>query len=174
LVERLDTSCHQRDGFCCGNEALDTYLTEQANQSQSRDCAITYVLIEDPGDNRVNPCQVVGYITLISQSIPLAECPAWVAKKITNKPLLPAILVARMAVDNKFKGRKLGEALLVKVALRVAKEQADSIGGCAIVFLDAKDDVAKSFYLRYGFMELPKNPFQLFMPMSEIRKLFSN
>lgn len=121
----------------------------------------------------MNPCQIAGFITLVSTTIPLADCPAWVAKKITNKPQLPALLLARMGIDNRHKNKRLGEFLLVKIALLAAKEQSE-IGGCFAVFLDAKDDTAKDFYMKYGFMELPKDRFKLFMPMAEIRKLFSN
>lgn len=172
LLERLDTDIHKRDGFSCGNAALDSFLLAQANQAQVKDLSSTYVLIEDPGHDRANPCQVVGFITFVGREIPLIDCPEWVSKK-TNKAAIPAIFIGRMAVDTRHKGKRLGEFLLVNVALTAAKEQ-NEISGCFAVFLEAKDDVAKNFYLKYGFMELPRDRFTLFMPMSEIRKLFSN
>jgi len=43
----------------------------------------------------------------------------------------------------------------------------------AVVVVDAKDDSAAAFYKRYGFIELPKTPKRLFLPMATIEKLFS-
>ncbi len=40
------------------------------------------------------------------------------------------------------------------------------------VLVDAKDDAARSFYKKYGFIELPKIDKRLFLPMATIEKLF--
>jgi hypothetical protein len=43
----------------------------------------------------------------------------------------------------------------------------------AVVIVDAKDDSAAVFYKKYGFIELPKTPKRLFLPMATIEKLLS-
>jgi len=43
----------------------------------------------------------------------------------------------------------------------------------AAVIVDAKDDQAVAFYKKYRFMELPKIPKRLFLPMATIEKLFT-
>jgi hypothetical protein len=43
----------------------------------------------------------------------------------------------------------------------------------AVVIVDAKDDSAAAFHKRYGFIELPKTPKRLFLPMATVGKLFS-
>jgi hypothetical protein len=42
-----------------------------------------------------------------------------------------------------------------------------------VVIVDAKDDSAAAFYKKYGFIELPKTPKRLFLPMATIEKLLS-
>jgi hypothetical protein len=48
-------------------------------------------------------------------------------------------------------------------------EQVASTG----VVVDAKDDAARAFYRKYGFIELPKVNKRLFLPMDTIEKLFA-
>jgi len=36
-------------------------------------------------------------------------------------------------------------------------------------FVDAKDSEAKAWYHQYGFMELPDNPLELFLPVSTLK-----
>ena len=58
---------------------------------------------------------------------------------------LPAILLARMAVDSRHSGRGLGAALLKHFMLK-ALEVAQSVG-VRVLLIHAKDDEAKSFYM---------------------------
>ncbi|MGC2270527.1 MAG: hypothetical protein WA539_00975, partial [Candidatus Sulfotelmatobacter sp.] len=37
--------------------------------------------------------------------------------------------------------------------------------------VDAKDEDAKQFYLKYGFASMPENDMRLFLPMATIDKL---
>jgi hypothetical protein len=55
---------HDREGFSCGNRALDHYLKEQANQDLRRACAVPFVLIPSAGESAV-----LGYYTLSSFGI---------------------------------------------------------------------------------------------------------
>jgi len=43
----------------------------------------------------------------------------------------------------------------------------------AAVIVDAKDERAAAFYKKYGFIELPKTPKRLFLPVAAIERLFS-
>jgi hypothetical protein len=42
----------------------------------------------------------------------------------------------------------------------------------AVVAVDAKDENARKFYLRYGFIPLPTEQNRLFYPVKTIEKLF--
>jgi ribosomal protein S18 acetylase RimI-like enzyme len=43
----------------------------------------------------------------------------------------------------------------------------------AAVIVDAKDERAVAFYKKHGFIELPKIPKRLFLPMATVEELFS-
>lgn len=53
------------------------------------------------------------------------------------------------------------------ICLRPLAENAGIIG----LFVDAKDEVAKAYYERYGFLSLKDIPLELFIPLSTIRQL---
>lgn len=74
---------------------------------------------------------------------------------------MPAILLGRMAVDRDHQGQGLGAELLRHFMLK-AIDVAGSVGVRAVL-VHAKDDRAKSFYLRYGFAESPIDPLTLLM-----------
>jgi len=40
-------------------------------------------------------------------------------------------------------------------------------------FVDAKDAEAAVYYKQFGFIPLPDNPFELFLPLTTIRQAFS-
>jgi hypothetical protein len=48
-------------------------------------------------------------------------------------------------------------------------EVFDSVGGIGL-FVDAKDDAATAYYEQFGFVPLPDNPLQLFLPLQTIRE----
>jgi hypothetical protein len=66
--------------------------------------------------------------------------------------------------------RQLGEYLLLD-ALHRSLMQTSQIGSAAIV-VDAKNESAQSFCLRYGFIQLPDHSKRLFLPMKTIETLF--
>jgi hypothetical protein len=49
----------------------------------------------------------------------------------------------------------------------VISDNAGIIG----LFVDAKDEKAKNYYLRYGFVSLQDNPLEMFLPLSTVRDL---
>src|ERR1700730_14382288 len=97
---------HEREAFSCGKEPLDRYLTQQASQDLKRHLATIYVLCEPPSRT------VLGYYTLSALSVTPQDLPAALARKLPRYPLLPAILIGRIARDLQYPGRRLGERLL--------------------------------------------------------------
>jgi len=57
-------------------------------------------------------------------------------------------------------------------ALKQALDQSKIIASTAVV-TDAKDERAKNFYKKYGFVELPDHPNRLFLPMKTIEQMFA-
>ncbi len=58
-------------------------------------------------------------------------------------------------------------------ALRRSLEQSRAIASMAVI-VDAKDEEARNFYVKYGFIELPDNPHRLFLPMKTIAAMFKS
>lgn len=157
-------SRHERENFSCGKDLLDQYLRHQASQDVKRNLAACFVWAEESSG------MVRGYYTLSGTSVKGKLIPVNFRKKLPKSySTVPAILLGRMAVDKKFQGQGLGKLLLVD-ALRRCVEASESIGAFALV-VDPLDEQAKSFYARYGFIELPDSG-KMFLPMKTIRKLF--
>jgi predicted GNAT family N-acyltransferase len=169
-LERLDTARHSRAEFSCGKPPLDEFLRTQASQAQGKYVSSTHVLVvanQKVAEGKLIP--IVGYLTMVSAEIPLTEIPASL-KMVTNKIRLPALLLARMAVDTAHKGKDLGEFLLKRAFL--AAHEMNQASGCFTLFVDAKDQDSKSFYIKYGFTPFADQPMRLFFPMFKIEKLF--
>lgn len=158
---RLNVSIHVRGAFDCETEALNNFLKTQAAQAQEKDLSSTHVLV-------VEGNSIAGYVTLRTADLPCASLPDDLAKKYPKNQPIPALLLARMAVDRNHKGKGLG-LFLLKFAFMEAIEQADR-GGCAFLFVDPKDEAARSFYLKYDFRPLPVHLTRLVIAVSTLRK----
>jgi len=86
---------------------------------------------------------------------------------------VPTFHLARMAVDEKFRGKnlRLGELLLFH-ARRRAKVAADAAGLYAVEVV-AKDADAAGFYGKYAFQSLVDDPLHMYLPMSTVKKMFA-
>ena len=78
-----------------------------------------------------------------------ADIASAVSTKLPRYPM-PAALIGRLAVDERARGRRLGEQLLID-ALRRVVDAAETIG-CLGVIVDAKDEEAEAFYSKYDFV----------------------
>jgi len=156
---------HDRAVFSCGVAALDQYLQRQAGQDVRKKVAAVFVLT---GDGR----KVAGFYSLSAHVVHLADVPAEVGKKLPRYPDVPATLLGRLAVDQEHRGQGLGEFLLLD-ALHRALLATERVASAAVV-VDAKDDAARQFYCRYGFLPFPSQPNRLLYPMKAIEKLLGH
>ncbi len=154
---------HERGAFSCGVPSLDRYLIQQARQDAVRRVAAVFVLVGD------SPNEIAGYYTLSASSVRLSDVPQEFAKRLPRYPLVPAILLGRLAVDTRFRGHRHGEYLLLDALDRSLRNSAE-IGATAII-VDAKDLEARSFYERYGFTRFSPDASRLFLPMKTVEKL---
>jgi predicted GNAT family N-acyltransferase len=152
---------HQRDDFDCGSEPLNRYVRMQARQEMERDVAIVYVLV--PSDR---PTRIAGFYSLSSTAVRLSEWPEPTRRKLPRYPIVPATLIGRLAVDQEYRGLRLGERLLID-ALRRSLKASQTVASVAVI-VDAKDKTGVAFYLRYGFISFPDQPLRLFLPMKTI------
>ena len=150
---------HEVDSFDCRVRSLNEYLKERALPDQRAEKSRTYVVSR--GD------RVVGYFSLAAAAVE-PETATDRAAKGQGRQMIPAILLARLGVDRRDQGQGLGQALLIE-ALRRAANAAETIGA-RVVLVDAFDDSARRFYLRYGFEPSPTDPLHLMLLMKDIRK----
>jgi GNAT superfamily N-acetyltransferase len=162
-IEQLDKKKHIRKSFFCGLPALDTYLKERASQDLKRYIAVTYVLCDDEST-------VSGFYSLSSTSIDTGILPEEVVRKLPKYPRLPATLIKRLAVDQRYQGQGLGEYLLMD-ALHRSYQQSHRIAATAVI-VDLQTEDARAFYGKYGFITLPDQPERMFIPMSTVSKMF--
>jgi ribosomal protein S18 acetylase RimI-like enzyme len=165
-VPRIDalTREHDRTGFDCGVAELNVYLKSTARQHGDKGVSRTFVLTDNDSP------AILGFFTLALCEVVADKLPAGLVKKYPQHNL-PAVRLARLAVSRKQQGKKFGELLLSEAVHRTVliAEQAGVIG----LFVDAKNNSARSFYERYGFASLPNQPYHLFLPIKTIQSLTS-
>jgi len=162
VIEPLGSE-HDRAGFSCGVESLDRYFRQQARQDVQRSVAAVYVL------RGAEASVVLGYYTLSSSSVELLELPPDVSRRLPRYPVVPAFLIGRLAVDERSRGQRLGQRLLLDAAARCHR-LSQEVGAVAIL-VDAIDDAARGSYERYGFRRFPRYERRLFLPMQEVGRL---
>jgi GNAT superfamily N-acetyltransferase len=158
-IEPLDPGRHDRASFSCGKASLDRFLREQADQERRRGVSQTYVLARGS--------QILGYYSLAATAIDLSLVPPEIGRKLPRYPVLPAILLARLAVDASCAGQGRGERLLID-ALRVSLETSNRVGA-AFVVVDALDSNAAGFYAHMGFRAFADRPLTLFLRMLDVK-----
>lgn len=150
-------SVHDRTGFRCGVEPLDSYFATQVTQEIRRRVSACFVAVEQVSG------AVAGYSTIAASSIPLPDLAPETAKKLPRYPLVPAVRVGRLAVAESHRGKGLGAGLIVDAIGRALRAE---IAAFAIV-VDAKDDAAQAFYKHLGFIAFAGTPMTLYLPLAQ-------
>ncbi len=157
-VELLDDR-HDRNGFVCGHPSLDAFLIRYAGQHDRRGIARTYIICTQES-------VVVGYYSVSTHSVDRAVWPEKPRKKLPHHPV-PVTLVGRLAVDERFRGKKLG-ALLLRDAL-ARSVQVSELMGVHAVLVEAIDNTAVAFYRQFGFAAFDDQPLKLYLPIRDVR-----
>ena len=164
-IELLDKS-HDRDGFDCGSEPLNLFLKQTARQHAERGISRTFVLVDE---GATAPKPIVGFFSLNicqikSESLSQAE-----AKKLPRD--VSGIRLGRLAVSKEHQRQGVGKMLLV-AAMGKFMEIFNAAGGIGL-FVDAKDQDAKKYYEQFGFVPMPSNELELFLPVKTIHEALS-
>ena len=157
VIEALGAG-HDRASFSCGVEALDRYFQKQVTQDVRRRATACYVATEAIG------AKVAGYYTLAAAGIPLADMPAQLAKRLPRYPSVPVARLGRLAVDQAYRGRKLGSALLWDAIQRSLRSEVTVFA----LVVDAKDEQAEAFYRHHGFVPFGSQPRQFVLPLTNL------
>lgn len=148
---------HNRGAFSCGQPDLDEWFRRRAGQEERRNVARVFLAMD-------SELGVVGFYSLSSYTLTLADLPEELAKKLPRYEAIPAALIGRLARDVRAGGRGIGELMLAD-AVRRSVTAGRSLAIFAIV-VDAKDERAAEFYRGFGFRPFPSRPLRLFMPIS--------
>jgi predicted N-acetyltransferase YhbS len=79
------------------------------------------------------------------------------------------MLLARLAVSNKFQKRGIGAGLLKDAMQRTI--QAADIAGIRAFAVHAKDETAQQFYAHFDFIPSPTDPYHLFLLLKDLRRI---
>lgn len=150
---------HEVEAFDCGSAALDDFLRRFALANARNGSSRTYAGLRGS--------RVVGYYSLAAASVEPDDLPARAIQGLARHAV-PMILLARLAVDRSEQGQGIGKGLL-KDALRRYLAAQEIVGSRGLL-VHAKDDAAKDFYLRYGFMASPTDELHLCLLTKDVRK----
>lgn len=153
-----------RSDFACGKTDLDVWLKEHAGQAENRHNARTFLAV-DPDSGRV-----VGYYTTLTYRLELDDLAS--AFGAGRRYPMPAVLLARLAVDRTAQGSGLGGLLLLDALTRIASA-AHSIG-FEVVVVDAIDDDAATFYRYHGFTPFRDTPRRLFLTTKDLLRTLAS
>lgn len=152
---------HDRTTFDCGNDELNYFLQNIARQHIKKGVSRTFVLIDTNHSK-----EIIAYMTLVVCEVIADE----ISNKWKNKypERIPAAKLARLAVSQNQQRKGYGEILIID-AMEKTLNVSNNIG-VAGLFVDAKDEHAKTYYSQFGFISLPDQLDNLFLPLSTIAK----
>ncbi len=109
--------------------------------------------------------RVVGYHALALASISREEATKRAAKRMPRHPI-PAVLPARLAVDESVKGKGIGAFLLRDAMMRAVAVSDEA--AARLLLTHALNDDARRFYEHFGFEASPSDPMNLQMLIKDI------
>ena len=136
---------HILTGFDCGEAVLSLWLAKRALPAVAERTANSFVVCRGR--------QVVGYYSLATTSIAHEHCTSSLWRNAPDP--VPAILLARLAVDNSEKGKQIGRHLLqdaMKRTLMAARHVA-----ARTLLVHALTGEVAGYYRKLGFLDLPRS-----------------
>jgi GNAT superfamily N-acetyltransferase len=152
------TGAHDTGAFTCGVPALDEWLRREAERADRQDTARTYVWADEAH-------RVVAYYSVAPSQVRRDGLPRSASG---GHSVVPAYLLARLALDRSLHGRGLGSYLLFD-ALEVILRAIEATSG-RLVVVDAIDERAVEFYRHHGFQRVGGTN-RLFLRAASLRGL---
>lgn len=147
---------HAVEGFNCGDDTLNRWLTSRARRNQAEGASRTWVVAHEG--------RVAAFYASSTAVVLRSEATKRAAR---NQPdPLPALLLGRLAVDEAWQGHGLGAALLkhfITKSLEVAE-----ITGVRVLLVHAANPEAAAFYQRYGFEPSPVDNRTLLLLLKDV------
>ena len=145
---------HRLDGFDCGEPSLNDWLKRRALTNHLNGASRTFVVTD------TDQC-VLGYYALAAGAVAHQEATSAVRRNMPDP--VPVMVLARLAVDARAQGIKLGAALLQDAVTRVHAVAANA--GVRALLVHALHERAKQFYEHYGFRVSPVHPMTLMLSL---------
>jgi len=151
------SAAHRRDDFACGEAVLDEWLKRRAMASQLSGASRTFVVAD-------REHRIYGYYAMAAGAVAHPMATSSVRRNMPDP--VPVMVLARLAVDHRAQGIKLGASLLqdaVKRAVIVAQH-----AGVRALLVHALHGQAREFYEHYGFQVSPAHPMTLMLRLSSV------
>lgn len=149
---------HKLDDFSCSEPILDEWLKRRAMANQLRGASRTFVVADREGCVR-------GYYAMAAGAVSLHAAIGGVRRNMPDP--VPVMVLARLAVDRRAQGFKLGGALLQDAVQRAVHVSQHT--GVRALLVHALHERAKGFYTHYGFQASPADPMVLMLRLSNTR-----
>jgi GNAT superfamily N-acetyltransferase len=145
--EAIDPGRHNLSALDSGEPDIDEWLRQHAGGAEARRVARTFVWVDPASDGD----RVLGYYSLTGHSLVRDALSRGIGRGSPAE--IPAVLLARLALDISLQGRGMGGVLLVDALARVVV--ASRTVAARFVVVDAVDDRAAAFYEHHGFRRVP-------------------
>jgi GNAT superfamily N-acetyltransferase len=152
----LLTQDHHVNSFSCGETVLDDWLKRRALANNISGASRTFVVADDD-------YQVMGYYALAAGAVTHQESTRSIRQNMPDP--VPVMVLARLAVDVRAQGMKLGAALLRDAVERCVLVSENA--GVRALLVHALHDQARQFYEYYGFKAAPSHPMTLMLRINQ-------
>jgi GNAT superfamily N-acetyltransferase len=146
---------HDTTHFDSSKPELDAWLQQHALTTEARRFGRTFVWHEDR--------RVVAYYTIAAHLIVREDLPRSLGRG--NPAQIPAVLLARLALDKALHGQGHGGVLLADALHRIVV--ATQTVAARFIVVDAIDEAAHFFYQHHGFRQAP-NSMRLVQKVSDV------
>lgn len=150
--------------FDCGVASLNEWLKRRAAQNQLSGATRTFVAAD------LDSHQVGAYYALAPSAITPDRATGRFRRNMPDP--IPVVVLARLAIHNRFQGQGLGRALFQDAARRVL-HAGETIGIRGLI-VHALSDEARDFYLKIGLDPSPLEPLTLMTTIVDLRAALGN
>lgn len=147
---------HQVSSFACGESTLDDWLKRRALSNQTNGASRTFVVTTPDRE-------VMGYYALAAGAVAHQDATRSIRQNMPNP--IPVMVLARLAVDARAQGTKLGAALLKDALERCLRVSQNT--GVRAILVHALNDRARQFYEHFGFRVSPAHPMILMLGINQ-------
>lgn len=149
---------HILDEFACGEASLDEWLKRRARTNQLSGASRTFVVSDQDG-------RVHAYYAMAAGAVAHQAATSNARRNMPDP--VPVLVLARLAVDRRAQGIRLGAALLQDAVHRAVSVSRNA--GVRALLVHAINERAQAFYAHYGFQESPQHPMTLMLGLNVVQ-----